>query len=137
MDQPHLISFKKIGQLEQGYISVFEFEKFLSFPVKRLFWTYHTPESVIRGKHAHYENIQVLIAAAGIINVTTETVEGHTVKFTLDNPNVGLYIPPLTWTILQYSHNAIQMALCSELYLEEDYIREYDQFQLLIKKKVE
>lgn len=135
--KPHLITFQKIGQLEQGYISVFEFEKFLSYPIKRLFWTYFTPESVIRGNHAHYENEQVLIAAAGSIHVTTETIEGETTGWTLDNPNTGRYVPPLTWTVLQYSHNAVQMALCSALYLEEDYIRDYEQFRLLVKKHAE
>lgn len=135
LQKPQLIEFQKIGSLELGYISVFEFEDLISFPIKRVFWTYYTPQSVMRGGHAHLRIHQVMIATAGIIKVTTEIAEGEKDEYVLNDPNTGLYLPPLTWATMQYSHNAIQLVLCSENYDIEEYIRDYDRFQILCSKK--
>ncbi|MBA3648954.1 MAG: FdtA/QdtA family cupin domain-containing protein [Chitinophagales bacterium] len=128
--EPHLIEFQKIGEPITGYISVFEFEKEIPFPVLRSFWTYYTPESIVRGRHAHKLNEQILIAVAGQITVNTERRNGILEVFRLNNPNVGLYIPPFTWTTMQYSHNAVQLVLCSKLYDETEYIRNYEVFKI-------
>jgi len=130
---PHLITFRKTGEPGQGYINIAELEKDISFPVKRIFWTYDTPESVIRGKHAHYETEQILIAVSGRIVVTTEMGNGEKVSWLLDNPNVGVYLPPNAWHTMQYSENAIQLVLASTLYKEEDYIRTYEKFKAIYK----
>ena len=61
--KPHQIQFKKVGQPAEGYISIAEFEDVIPFVVKRTFWTYYTPENVIRGRHAHHQTEQVLIDA--------------------------------------------------------------------------
>ena len=73
---PHLIEFPKLGAPEIGYISVTEQQKLVPFEVQRIFWTYYTPESIVRGRHAHQRTEQVLVAAAGRITVTTELADG-------------------------------------------------------------
>ena len=45
--QPYLIEFPKIGKTIEGYISVAENDT-LPFEVKRVYWTYFTPESIRR-----------------------------------------------------------------------------------------
>jgi dTDP-4-dehydrorhamnose 3,5-epimerase-like enzyme len=126
---PYLIQFPKIGNPQQGYISVAEFEKALPFVPQRLFWTYYTPEEIVRGRHAHHRTEQVLVALAGRILVTTEQRSGEIATFVLEKPEVGLYIPPSSWHTMQYSHNAIQLAFASLPYDETDYIRDYKNFQ--------
>lgn len=126
---PYLIQFPKIGAPEVGYISVNERHKLLPFEVQRIFWTYYTPESIVRGRHAHHVTEQVLIAAAGRIIVTTELGDGHIETFRLEDPHVGLYVPPYAWHTMQYSHSAVQLVLASTLYSEEDYIRDYEVFR--------
>ena len=130
-NKPYIITFPQFGSPVEGYIAVSEFESQIPFEVKRVFWTYYTPESITRGRHAHFITEMVLIAAAGKIIVDLESTQNIKSSFTLDSPQVGLYIPPLTWHVMKYSHNAIQIVLASSPYPEMDYIRDYDMFKLL------
>ena len=132
---PYLIDFPKLGDPSIGYISVTEQNKLVPFQVQRIFWTYYTPESIVRGRHAHHRTEQVLIAAAGRITVTTELVDGTIELFRLEDPNVGLYVPPQAWHTIQYSHSAVQLVLASMLYDEADYIRSYDEFKRVWQNK--
>jgi len=126
---PYLIKFPKLGTPEVGYISVTQHEQLVPFAVERIFWTYYTPESIVRGRHAHHTTEQVLIAAAGRITVTTELADGTIQSFRLEDPNVGLYVPPHVWHTMQYSHSAVQLVLASSVYDEADYIRNYEKFK--------
>lgn len=132
---PHLIVFPKIGVPEIGYISVTEQQTIIPFEVKRIFWTYYTPESIVRGRHAHHFTEQILIAVSGRITVTTELIGGAIQTFRLEEPNVGLYVPPHAWHTMQYSHSAVQLVLASLPYNEVDYIRNYDEFRQVWKEK--
>ena len=127
--KPHIIEFKRIGEMATGYISVAEVEKEIPFKIERVFWTYFTPESIMRGTHAHHNTQQVLIAVAGIIKVNTELPDGTRHQFILDTPEKGVYIPPFAWHEMYYSHNAVQLVLASTKFHAEDYIRDYEQFK--------
>lgn len=126
---PHLIEFSKVGDPSLGYISIAEFEKTIPFEVKRTFWTYYTPESIVRGRHAHHVTEQVLIAVAGRIIVNTEMRDGEIQTFILEKPNQGVYVPPTAWHTMQYSHNAVQLVFASTIYTPDDYIRDFDVFR--------
>ena len=126
---PYLIEFPKLGAPEIGYISVVEQQKLVPFEVRRIFWTYYTPESIVRGRHAHYQTQQVLVAVSGRITVTTELADGTMQTFRLEDPHVGLYVPPHAWHTMQYSHSAVQLVMASAAYDEADYIRQYEQFR--------
>jgi len=129
MQNPYRLEFPKLGQSNIGYISVTEHTKHVPFEVERIFWTYYTPESIVRGRHAHHRTEQVLIAVAGRIIVTTELADGTIQTFRLEDPHVGVYIPPHAWHTMQYSHSAVQLVLASSAYDEADYIRSYDDFK--------
>lgn len=126
--KPHLIYFGKLGESSLGYISVAA-EQNLPFEIKRTFWTYFTPESVIRGRHAHYETEMLIVAVSGRIILNTELINGEKDTFILEKPDSGVYIPALCWHTMQYSHSAVQLVLASTVYRPEDYIRDYDFFQ--------
>ncbi len=130
--KPYIIEFPKIGNSQLGYISVAENEN-LPFEVKRIYWTYYTPESVERGGHAHHELEQILVAVSGKIIVNTEMPGGEKERFILETPNVGVYMPIYCWHIMQYSHNSTQMCIANMVYEEMDYIRNYDTFKSLQK----
>ena len=125
---PKLIQFPKIGNSSQGYISLAENET-LPFEVKRIYWTYFTPEDVERGGHAHHDLEQILVAVAGKIIVNTELPDGSKNTFILESPKQGVYLPKYSWHIMQYSHNAVQMCIASMVYDERDYIRDYNEFK--------
>ena len=126
--QPHLIKFTGIGDSQVGYISVAQ-NNGLPFKVERMFWTYYTPESITRGRHAHHKTEQLLIAVAGKIIVRTEAATGETMEFVLERPDEGVYIPPNVWHTMQYSHTAVQLVLASTPYDASDYIRDFDRFK--------
>src|SRR5688572_26666204 len=128
MEKPYIINFPKIGDSAQGYISIAENEN-LPFEVKRIYWTYFTPESVQRGGHAHYQLQQILVAVSGSITIDIELSDGTKNNYILSKPNEGLYIPKMSWRNMQYSHNAVQMCIASMVYEEEDYIRNYELFR--------
>lgn len=132
--EPHIITFDKIGDPSMGYISVGQNDT-LPFEVKRIFWTYHTPESIVRGRHAHHATQQILLAVTGRIVVNTETADGVVQTFILDTPDKGVYVPPNVWHTMQYSHTAIQVVMASTLYEAKDYIRDHQQFLEIWGKK--
>ena len=132
-NKPYLINFPKIGESSVGYISLTEKEN-LPFVPKRIYWTYFTPEDIVRGNHSHYELEQILIAVAGKVTVNIKTIEGADHEYILDSPDKGLFIPKMCWRVLKYSHNAVQMCIASLEYSESDYIRSYEEFKKLIKK---
>ena len=50
----------------------------------------------------------------------------------LDRPNRALMIVPGIWReVINFSGGAICMVLASEIYIEDDYIREYDDYKTL------
>lgn len=129
--KPYLLKLPKLGAPEVGYITVVETEKHLPFAIERTFWTYLTPESIVRGRHAHYRTEQVLVALSGRIIVMTEAADGTLRTFRLESPDTGLYVPPNVWHTMQYSPTAVQLVLASTSYNENDYIRDYDQFRAI------
>lgn len=126
--KPYIMEFPKIGNSQLGYISIAENDN-LPFEVKRVYWTYYTPDSVERGGHFHYNLEQVLVAMAGKIIITVETLDGIIEEFVLDKPHKGLFIPKNSWRTMKYTHDAVQMCIASNVYEEKDYIRDYQQFK--------
>ncbi|MCQ4140385.1 FdtA/QdtA family cupin domain-containing protein [Chryseobacterium sp. EO14] len=129
MDSPHIIHFSKIGSQDLGYITVAEEQKNVPFEIKRVYWTYYTPQDVIRGGHAHKELQQIIFAVSGTIEFNTLDMEGNNETFILDTPSKGLYIPKLIWRDIKFSHSAVLLCLASELYDEKDYFRDFDEFK--------
>lgn len=126
--KPYFITFDKIGSPNLGYISVGENHTNIPFEIKRVYWTYYTPQDITRGGHAHYDLEQVIVAVSGIITFTTEDLEGNKEEFVLDSPDKGLYLPKLIWRDIKFSHSAVLLCMASEKYIESDYIRDYDTF---------
>lgn len=127
---PYLIDFKGIGESSIGFISVAENQKQVPFDIRRVYWTYYTPESIIRGRHAHKITEQLLVAVAGKITVYTQSPDSEKEEvFVLDTPSKGLYLPPCIWHTMQYSHNSVQLVLASHEYTADDYIRNFVDFK--------
>lgn len=126
---PQLLMFNKIGTSSLGYISVAEAQQNIPFDIKRVYWTYYTPQDVVRGGHAHKELEQVIFAVSGTITFNTEDQQGNKKTFVLDHPSKGLYIPKLIWRDIHFTHNAVLLCLASEHYEEEDYFRSFNEFK--------
>jgi dTDP-4-dehydrorhamnose 3,5-epimerase-like enzyme len=127
---PKIISFPKIGKTIEGYISVTENDT-LPFEVKRVYWTYFTPENISRGGHAHHRLEQILVVVAGKIIVTTQMPGEREQRFILETADQGIFLPKYCWHKMQYTHNAVQMCIANMVYEERDYIRDYGEFKKL------
>jgi len=99
------------------------------FDVKRIYYLYDVPGGNSRGGHAHKALHQIMIALSGSFSVTLD--DGQNKKtFMLNQPYQGLLIPPGLWRDLDnFSSGSICMVLASELYDEEDYFRNYQNFK--------
>ncbi|MFN5846294.1 MAG: sugar 3,4-ketoisomerase [Flavobacteriia bacterium] len=129
---PHLVEYPKIGGASLGYISVAEAQDDFPFEIKRVYWTYYTPNEVTRGGHAHKKLEQIIFAVSGSILFDVEDANGSRQRFELDEPHLGLYLPPFTWREIKFSHNAVLLCLASELFDEADYIRNYSEYTGLL-----
>ncbi|MFV8352678.1 sugar 3,4-ketoisomerase [Flavobacterium sp. XS1P32] len=108
-------------------------EDIVPFEFKRVYYLFDVPSNSFRGGHSHINQSAVLIALSGsfevILNDGTEKK-----SFLLNKPNIGLYIPTGIWRELDnFSSGAVCLVLASDVYDEEDYIRDFDQF--MISKK--
>ncbi len=133
LKEPHIIKFDKIGSSQLGFITVAEYPQNIPFEVKRVYWTYYTPQDVTRGGHAHKQLEQLIFAVSGTIEFNTEDLDGNQQHFILDSPSTGIYIPKLIWRDIRFSHNAVLLCLASEQFIEEDYIRNYEDFKSFSK----
>lgn len=114
---------------ELGKLTHVEQNNHIPFKIRRVYYTYEVPENVKRGVHAHKALEQVLIAVSGGLQVKVD--DGRNAKtVTLNNPNIGLYIPPLIWRELDdFLPNTVLLVLASKPYDDNDYIHSYNQFQ--------
>jgi dTDP-4-dehydrorhamnose 3,5-epimerase-like enzyme len=127
-DTPHLVHLNPMGSSSEGFITVAEIEKNIPFSIKRVYWTYYTPQNVMRGFHAHKQVREIIFAVSGAIKFKVETKAGSQEVFVLDEPHKGLYLPPGTWRELKFTHNAVLLCLASEWFEESEYIRDYNEF---------
>lgn len=115
----------------RGFLCAAEHDSNLPFIPRRCFWVYAVPNQQIRGEHAHRRCAQFLVAVTGRLRVVADDGERRE-EFWLDRPNLGLYLPPMTWGIQYgYSEDAVLMVLASDPYEPQDYIRDYAEFQRL------
>lgn len=112
----------------KGNLTVVENGQTLPFDVKRVYYLYDVPGGESRGAHAHKELSQLIIAASGSFTVTLD--DGKCKRsFFLNRPYQGLYVKPGMWRDLEdFSSGAVCMVLASEVYKEEDYIKDYKEF---------
>lgn len=99
------------------------------FDIKRVFYSFDIPGGEARGAHAHKSCHQLLVAASGSFEVVLDDGT-NTRTLLLNRPFYGLHIPPGIWASEQsFSSGSICLVLASEGFSEEDYIRDYAEFQ--------
>lgn len=119
----------------RGNLTVVEQMKDIPFNISRVYWVYDVPGGKNRGGHAHKHCRELLVAASGSFNVTLDNgYEKRT--FFLNHPYQGLLINTNMWrTLDDFSSGALCLVIAEDPFLEEDYIRDYDDFIAFIKAK--
>ena len=126
-----LIDLPKIEDY-RGNISVIE-KDILPFEIKRVYYLYDVPSSAARGGHAHKEQFEFLIPISGSFDVVlNDTKEKR--KVSLNKPYKGLLIKSNVWRELEnFSSGSVCLVISSGEYDEEDYIREFDEFEAFVR----
>jgi len=127
-----IIQLSKIHN-RAGNITIIENNLDIPFEVKRIYYLYDIPSNETRGGHAHKELYQLVIGASGSFNINlNDGVNDKT--FFLNRPDYGLLIVPGIWRDLSdFSSGSVCLVFASEIYSENDYIRNYEEF-LNLKK---
>lgn len=116
----------------RGSLVAADFSSDLPFVPRRAFTVFDVPTKDVRGEHAHHKCEQFLLCLAGSVSCVVDNGTTRQ-EFRLDHPDVGLYMPPMTWgTQYNYSSDAVLLVFASHEYDASDYIRDYDDFLGLV-----
>jgi len=100
------------------------------FPIVREFKIYDVPPAETRGKHAHRECHQLLIAVTG--TVIARLHDGKTaLAYRLSSPSMALHIEPMIWGEFEFLPGAILQVFASQMYNPDDYIWDFNKFLAL------
>ncbi len=120
------INIPKIEDV-RGNLSVIE-NGILPFEIKRVYYLYDVPAGAERGGHSHIEQNEFLIALSGSFDVILNDGETEAIV-TLNKPFEGLLIKNGIWRELKnFSSGAVCLVIASDVFKEEDYIRDFNQF---------
>ena len=112
----------------RGNLTFIEGGRQVPFEIRRVFYLYDVPTGESRGAHAHHRLQQFLICLSGSFDVALD--DGYRKdRIHLNRPWKGLFVPPMIWAAeVNFDAGSVCLILCSELYNERDYIRDYDEF---------
>jgi hypothetical protein len=128
VDDCRTVELPKIAA-ESGNITAINSSLEIPFDIKRVYYLYDVPAAEERGGHAHKELQQIIIAAMGSFDLVIDDGEKKKI-ITLNRPFTGVYIVPGIWRELKnFSAGSICLVLASNIYDENDYIRDIDKFR--------
>lgn len=112
----------------RGNLTFIEGNNHIPFDIKRVFYLYDVPTAEGRGAHAHRNLHQFVICLSGSFDVAIDDGEFQA-TIHLNRPWKGLHIPPMIWAAeVNFDPGSVCLVLASDLYIEEDYIRDYEIF---------
>lgn len=117
-----------------GNISVVNNLNEIPFETQRIFYLYDIPGGESRGGHSHINCHQFLVAISGSFEVLLNDGKIQR-QVLLNRPNIGLHIPPGVWASeVNFSSGSVCLVLASELYDENDYIRDFETYNKLMNE---
>ena len=127
---PRLIELPKIKD-PRGNLTVIESGMNVPFEVKRNYWIYDVPSGMWRDGHAFKTPEELIVSLSGSFDVVLNDGTGEK-TFHLARPQIGLYVPPMTWRHLDnFSTNSVALVLSSTHYDADDYIEDFELFKSL------
>lgn len=126
---PQLVKLNSIGNSNEGFLSVYELAEKHFDQIKRVYWINDVPNGNIRGKHFHYNLNQLIVCIQGVLEIKLECNKGKIYFFKLDRFNKALYVPKGHWREITFFDNAILLCIADDIYDENDYVRDYENFK--------
>ncbi len=113
---------------KRGKLISLESNKNIPFKINRVYYIYDTLPEEDRGKHAHKDLEQIIIAIDGSCQFVLDDGNKRE-EVWLNRPDKGLYIGKNMWREMRhFSYGCKLMVLASDYYKPEEYIRDYDVF---------
>jgi len=126
--KPLIINLPKIED-PRGNLSIIEEDKNIPFKIERTYWIYDVPGGEMRGGHAFKEQREFIVALSGSFDVVVDDGKEKQ-TFSLNRSYYGLYLPAGFWRQMQnFSTNSLALVLSSTPFAEDDYIRDYEEYQ--------
>ncbi len=133
MTEPTILQLPKIVD-HRGNLSIIEESKNIPFKIVRTFWIYDVPGGEVRGGHAYKSTQEFIIALSGSFDVLVFNGK-HEQRFSLNRSYYGLYVPKMCWRHLEnFSTNSLALVLSNRPYMEDEYIRDYNEYTQLKSK---
>jgi len=112
----------------RGYLGSAEAGRDVPFPIERAFYIHDVPAGAVRGRHAHREGQQFVIAIRGSLSVLLSDGREQAV-FRLSSAREGLYIPPMTWIRLSsFAPSTVILVLSNTVYMPERSLHNWEDF---------
>ncbi len=128
-----VMRIKTIPTVNAGELSFFEAQHDVGFDIKRIYYISKVPEGVRRGFHAHKKLKQLLFCPYGRIQLILENRYGRE-EIELSDPSIGVVIEEPTWReMLWLQRDSVLCVAASDYYDVNDYVRDYDAFQDMLK----
>ena len=126
VDDCRLIDLPRVVRREGSITAVSSQE--IPFEIVRVFYVYDVPGGADRGAHAHRELHQFFVSMMGSFDVNLDDGRKRR-KLTLNRAYFGLYVPSTIWCeVTGFSSGGVCLVLTSDIFKEDDYIRDYDDF---------
>ena len=133
LDDCRILDLPKI-QDHRGNLTFVENSRQVPFDIKRVYFVYDVPGGAYRAAHAHKQLHQLYVAISGSFDVHLDDGKQQR-TFQLNRSHYGLYICPMVRRrIDNFSSNSVLLVLASELYDEEDYIRDRADFERMVAR---
>jgi len=133
LDLCRIIDLPKITDT-RGNLTFVEGGRHIPFDIRRVYYLYDVPGGSERGGHAHKGLTQLIIAMSGSFDVVLDDGNGKK-RFHLNRSYHGLFVCPMIWRELDnFSSGSVCMVLASNLYDEEDYFRNYSDYQRALRQ---
>jgi dTDP-4-dehydrorhamnose 3,5-epimerase-like enzyme len=121
---------------DRGGLIPFEKGMNVPFEVRRAFYIFNTRPGTARGSHANRNSQFLFVVISGSCKVKIDNgVEKSVAE--LNRPNQALWLDKMVWKeMYDFSYNAILLVLSNEKYDENEYIRDIDDYQLILTTDV-
>jgi hypothetical protein len=121
---------------DRGGLIPFEKGMNVPFEVRRAFYIFNTRPGTARGSHANRNSQFLFVVISGSCKVKIDNGVEQSVA-ELNRPNQALWLDKMVWKeMYDFSYNAILLVLSNEKYDESEYIRDYDDYQLILTTDV-
>ena len=123
----HVMDLPRIYDV-RGSLTAISNQQEIPVQIKRTYHLYDVPGGAERGGHAHRALQQLIVSVMGAFDVVLDDgCDKKTVR--LDRAYFGLYVPVMIWReLINFSSGGICLVLASDLYDEDEYVRDYGQF---------